>query len=172
MSHQVQLSPAASHCPTAVLDPAGHAAEPPACRSRWPYSPGRTCAGYRPTLETWSARPSFTPRQRFPGEPGTGTAGPVRAVLPRSRHCPLPGPIPAKREAAPGHRGQLVRAALRAEPSGQRSASKAHDRDRPASYPGATCHRPPIDPHRHQAQACPNDRADASDSAEMSACTR
>src|ERR1035441_9442619 len=126
MSHQVQLSPAASHCPTAVLDPAGHAAEPPACRRRWPYSPGRTCAGYRPTLETWSARPSLTPRQRFPGEPGTSTtAGPVRSVLPRSRHCPLPGPIPAKREAAPGHRGQLVRAALRAEPS---CWARIHDR--------------------------------------------
>ena len=39
MSHQVQLSPAASHCPTAVLDPARHAPKPPACRSRWPYSP-------------------------------------------------------------------------------------------------------------------------------------
>jgi hypothetical protein len=31
MSHQVQLSPAASHRPTAALDPAGHAAEPSAC---------------------------------------------------------------------------------------------------------------------------------------------
>ena len=43
------------------------------------------------------------------------------------------------------HRGRLVRAALRAEPSGQRSASKAHDRDRPAGYPAGTCHRPPVD---------------------------
>jgi Glyoxalase-like domain len=42
MSHQVPLSPAASHRPTAVLDRAGHATEPPACRSRCPYSPGRT----------------------------------------------------------------------------------------------------------------------------------
>jgi hypothetical protein len=60
MSHEVQLSPAASHCPTAVLDPAGHAAEPPACRSRCPYFPGRAYAGYCPTLEIRSARPSFT----------------------------------------------------------------------------------------------------------------
>jgi len=154
MSHQVQLSPAASHCPTAVLDPAGHAAEPPACRRRWPYSPGRTCAGYRPTLETWSARPSFTPRQRFPGEPGTGTAGPLRAVLPWSRHCPLAGPIPAKREAARGHRGQLARR-ITCRAIRQRSATKAHDRDRPAGYPGATCRRPPVDPRRHRAQASP-----------------
>ena len=39
MFHQVQLSPAASHRPTAVLDPARHATEPSACRSRCPYSP-------------------------------------------------------------------------------------------------------------------------------------
>jgi hypothetical protein len=42
MSHQVPLTPAASHRPTAVLDRAGHATEPPARRSRCPYSPGRT----------------------------------------------------------------------------------------------------------------------------------
>ena len=151
MSHHVQLSPAASHRPTAVMDPARHATEPPACRSRCPYSRGQTCAGYCPTLEIRSARPSFTPRQRFPGEPGTGAAGPVRAVC----HCPLADPTPAQREAQ-GHRGQLVRAALCAEPSGQRSASKAHDRDRPACYLAGTCQRPPVDPLRHQAQASPN----------------
>src|SRR5216683_2621316 len=52
MSHQVQLSPAASHRPTAVLDPARHATEPPACRSRCPYSP----AGNAPdTVPPWKS---------------------------------------------------------------------------------------------------------------------
>lgn len=34
MSHQVQLRSAGSHCPHCRLAPAGHAAKPPACRSR------------------------------------------------------------------------------------------------------------------------------------------
>jgi hypothetical protein len=58
-----------------------------------------------------------------------------------------------------GHRAGTWRATLHTGASGQRSASKAHDRDRPAGYPGATCHRPPRDPHRHQMQASPNDHA-------------
>src|ERR1039457_2485544 len=82
MSHQVQLSPAASHCPTAVLDPAGHAAEPPACRSRCPYSP----AGHAPDTVPpgiRSARPSFTPPPKIPGRARdrhgrTGPRGPAR----------------------------------------------------------------------------------------------
>lgn len=114
MSHDVQLSPAASHCPTAVLDPAGHAAEPPACRSRWPYSPAGHASDTVPPWKSDLHGHLSHPRQRFPGEQGTGTAGPVRAVLPLS----AARPIPAKREAARGHRGQLARAGLRAEPSG------------------------------------------------------
>jgi hypothetical protein len=160
MSHQVQLSPAASHRPTAVLDPAGHATEPPACRSRCPYFPGQTCAGYCPTLEIRSERPSFTPRQRFPGDPGTGAAGPVRAVL------PLSAGRPDSREEGSARTPRATCARRpRAEPSRQRSASKPHDRDRPARYPADTCHRPSVDRLRHQAQASPNDHAGASDSA-------
>src|ERR1017187_7185013 len=51
MSHQVQLSPTASHPPTAVLDPARHATGPPACRRRCPYSPRPDMRRYCPTLE-------------------------------------------------------------------------------------------------------------------------
>ena len=87
MSHQVQLSAAVSHCPAAVLDPAGAAAEPLACSSRGPYS--------RPDMR-WTVPPWESdlhghrshPRQRFPGEPWIGTAGPVRVVLPLSAGRP------------------------------------------------------------------------------------
>src|ERR1700730_17581625 len=94
MSHQVQLSPAASHCPTAVLDPARHAAEPPACRSRCPYSPSQTCAGYCPPLEIRSARPSFTSPPKMPGRARdrharTGPRGPA-TVPPLSADRPDP----------------------------------------------------------------------------------
>ena len=74
--------------PTAVPDPAGHAAEPPACRSRCPYSPGRT--GHVPdTSHLW--RPDLHGhlsrlRQRFPDKPEDREAGPTCAVPPRSRH--------------------------------------------------------------------------------------
>jgi hypothetical protein len=142
MSHQVQLSPAASHRPTAVLDPAGHAAEPPACRSRCPYFPGRACAGYCPTLEIRSARPSFTPPPRFPADPGTGTAGPVRAVPPRSAGRP-----DSREEGSGARTPRATGAPLHAGPSAQRPASKTHDRARPAGYPAGTCHRPPADLH-------------------------
>jgi len=105
MSHQIQLSPAASHCPTAVLDPAGQAAEPTACRSRWAVLP-------RPDMRRilshlWKSDlhgHRSHPRQRLPGEPGTGTAGPVRAVLPRSSGKP----DSPEEGAAGGHRGQLA----------------------------------------------------------------
>ena len=89
MSHQGQLSPAASHRPTAVLDPAGHAAEPPACRSRCPYSPGRTghVPDTFPPLEIRSAQASFTPPPKIPGqarEPAARTNPPGPATIPRS----------------------------------------------------------------------------------------
>jgi hypothetical protein len=87
MSHQVQLSPAASHCPTAVLDPAGHAAEPPACRSRartprpemrrilsHPGNPIRTAISHTPAKIPRRARDQY--------------GRTVRAVLPRSAGRP------------------------------------------------------------------------------------
>jgi hypothetical protein len=70
--------------------PGRRAAKPPACRSQCPPLP--------PVVHAPDSVPPWKsdlhghrshPRQRFPGEPGTGTAGLVRAVLPRSRHCPL-----------------------------------------------------------------------------------
>jgi hypothetical protein len=161
MSHQVQLSPAESHRPTAVLDPAWHAAAPSACRSRCPYSPGRT--GHVPdTSHPWKSdlhgHLSHL-RQRFPDKPEDRQAGPIRAVLPRSRHLSAGRPDFPRRGKRPEDTADTWRAALHTGPSEQRSASKAHDRDRPARYPGATCHRPPRDPRRHQMQASPNDRA-------------
>ena len=115
--------------------------------------PGLACAGYCPTLEIRSARPSFTPRrQRFPGEPGTGTAGPVRPVLPRSAGRPN------SREEGSGAKTPRATGApqyMTSHPASDLPASKAHDRDRPASYPGATGHRPPVDPRRHRAQGSP-----------------
>ena len=48
MSHQVQLSPAESHRPTAVLDPARHATDPRACRAD-----ARTPPGNRPVVPGW-----------------------------------------------------------------------------------------------------------------------
>jgi hypothetical protein len=165
MSHQVPLSPAASHCPTAVLDPAGHATDPPACRSRCPYSPGRTCAGYCPTLEIRSARPSLTPPPKIPGRARDrhGRTRPCRSATVRwqadSREEGSGARTP-RATGAPhyvlGHPGsdllaRLVAAVdLRATPRG-------------------TCHRPPVDRLRHQAQASPNDHVGASDSAESSA---
>ena len=151
MSHQVQLSPAASHCPTAVLDPAGHATDPPACRSRCPYSPGRTCADTVPPWKSDLHGHLSHPRQRFPGEPGTGTAGPGRAGPPRSAGRPDSreegsGARTPRATGAPhyvlGHPGsdllaRLVAAVnLRATPRG-------------------TCHRPPVDRLRHQGRPAP-----------------
>jgi hypothetical protein len=152
MSHQVQLSPAASHCPTAVLDPAGHATDPPACRSRCPYSPGRTCAGYCPTLEIRSARPSLTPPPKIPGRARDrhGRTRPCRSATVRwQARFPRRG---KRREDTAGN----WRAALRAGPSRQRSASKARGRGRPASYPAgylpSTSRRPATPPGAGQPQ--------------------
>ncbi len=103
---------------------------------------------------------------RSPAERATPCPGPARQDRSaRSCHGPLAGPIPAKREAARGHRGQLA-AALRAEPSGQRPASKAHDRARPAGYPADTCHRPPVDLRRQRGAGQPQRPSGASDSAD------
>ena len=150
MSHQVQLSPAASHRPTAVLDPAGHAVEPPACRSRCPYSPARHAPD---TVTSWKSDPHghrSHPAKDSPAIPGAVRQDPVRAVL------PLSAGRPDSREegSARTPRATCARRPL-AEPSRQRSASKPHDRNRPARYPADTCHRPSVDRLRHQAQASP-----------------
>jgi len=166
MSHQVQLGPAASHCPTAVLNPAGHATKPPACRSRCPATPRPYMRRIVFRLGNPIRTAIFHTRQRFPGESGTGTAEPVRAVLPRSRHCPLAGPTPAKKKRREDTAGNLCTLHyVPSHPGSDLPASKAHDRDRPVRYPGATGHRPLVVPRRHRAQASPNDHADASDSA-------
>jgi hypothetical protein len=109
MCHQVQLSPAASHRPTAVLDPAWHAAEPPACRTRCPYSPGRT--GHVPDTST-SADPIctgifHTSAKDSLDKPEDRQTGPIRAVLPRSRHLSAGRPDSGEEEAPRGHRGHL-----------------------------------------------------------------
>jgi hypothetical protein len=147
--------------PTAGLDPAGHAADPPACRSRCSYSPGRS--GHVPdTSHPWRSdlhgHLSHL-RQSFPDKPEDLQAGPIRAVLPRSRHLSAGRPDFPRRGNHPGDTAGTWRAALHTGPSGQRSASKAHDRDRPAEYPGATCHRPPRNRRPHQMQASPDDHA-------------
>jgi hypothetical protein len=93
MSHQVQLSPAASHCPTALLDPAGHAAEATGLPQPIAVLSGRTCAGYCHTLEIRSGRPSFTPPPKIPGRARdrygsrTGPRGPA-TIPPRSAGRP------------------------------------------------------------------------------------
>jgi hypothetical protein len=104
MSHQVQLSPAASHCPTAVLDPARHAAEPPACRSRCPYS--------RPDMRrilSHLGNPSctrifHTSAKDSQTSPRTGRQDQSArsATIPPSVGCQAR--FPAKREATRGHR--------------------------------------------------------------------
>jgi hypothetical protein len=89
-----------------VLDPAGHAVEPPACRSRSHTPP--------PDMRRILSHPGnpirtaifLTPANDSPASPGPVRQEPVRAVLPLSTGRP----IPAKREAQ-GHRRQLARAA-------------------------------------------------------------
>jgi hypothetical protein len=156
MSHQVQLSPAAAHRPTAALDPARHAAEPPACRSRCPYSRPdmrRILSHLGNPICTRIFHTSAKDSQTSP-RTGRQDQSARSATIPPS--VGWQARFPAKREATRGHR-RAPGAALHTGPSGQRSASKTHDRDRPAGYPGATCHRPPRDPRRHQMQASPMD---------------
>jgi hypothetical protein len=149
MSHQVQLSPAASHCPIAVLDPAGHAARPPTCRSRCPpLPPAAHAPDSVPPWKIRSARPSFTPRPkigRARDQYGrTGPRGP--ATVP-----PLSAGRPDSREEGSGARTPRATGAphyMTSHPASDLPASKAHNRDRPVRYPGATGHRPPVDPRR------------------------
>ena len=88
MSHQVQLSPAASHRPTAVLDPAGHAAKPPACRSRCPPLP-------RPDMRrilSHPGNPICTAIFHTPAKDSRASPGPARQDRSaRSCHGPLAG---------------------------------------------------------------------------------
>jgi hypothetical protein len=156
MSHQVQLSPAASHRPNCRPGPG---------RRRWaaglpqPMSvlprPDRTCARYFPPLGDSICRASCPPPPKIPGQ-ARGPAGRTNprgpATIPPSVRWQARFPRRGKR---PEDTAGTWRAALHAGPSGRRSASKAHDRDRPAGYPGATCHRPPRDPRRDQMQASP-----------------
>ena len=152
MSHQVQLSPTASHHPPPSWTRPGTplSSRPAAADVRTP-RPDRTCAGYFPPLEIRSARASFTPPPKMPGQ----ARGPAGRTNPRGpadlATCPLADPISRKEEATRGHRGDLARRvtyrAIR-----QRSASKAHDRDRPARYPGATSQGPAPPPDAGQAQ--------------------
>ena len=141
MSHQVQLSPAASHRPTAVLDPAGHAAKPPACRGRCPPLPRPDMRRIVSHLEIRSSRPSFTPRQRFPGEPGTGTAGP-----------PWPGSVPLWRRssaACPTARCAPKKPSSCASPTAT-CPPRLGDAD---PDPGRAPHRQGMDRHRIQPSA-------------------
>src|ERR1017187_6769177 len=127
MSHQVQLSPAASHCPTALLDPAGHAAEATGLPQPMPANPpGRTCAGYCHILEIRSARPSFTPPPKIPGRARdqygrTGPRGPA-TIPPRSAGRP------DSREEGSGARTPRVTGAphyMTSHPASDLPASKA-----------------------------------------------
>jgi hypothetical protein len=93
-----------------------------------------------------------TPAKDSRASPGHGRIGPRGPATVRGQaRLPRRG---KRREDTGGN----WRAALHDEPSGQRSASKANDRDRPVRDPGATCRRPPADPRRHQAQASPYDQ--------------
>jgi hypothetical protein len=104
------------------------------------------------------------PRQRFPGEPGTGTAGPGRAGPPRSAGRP------DSREEGSGARTPRATGAphyVLGHPGSDLLARLVAAVDLRAT-PRGTCHRPPVDRLRHQAQASPNDHVGASDSAELS----
>ena len=161
MCHQVQLSPAASHRPTAVLGPdrtCRSAAGPlPAADVRTPHP----VLPPPPTSHPWRSdlHGHLSPlRQRVPDKPKVVTQ--IQSA--RSCHDPAPcrlgRPDFPRRGKRPKDTADTWRAASSTGPSEQRSASKAHDRDRPARYPEL----PVIDlrdPRRPQIPASPNDRA-------------
>ena len=80
------------------------------------------------------------------GPPGPATVPPLSAVRPNSREEGSGARTP-RATGAPQY--------MTSHPASDLPASKAHARDRPASYPGATGHRPPVDPRRHRAQGSP-----------------
>jgi hypothetical protein len=93
--------------------------------------------------------PICMPSFHAPARDSRATPGPVRQDR-SARSCH--GPATVRSQARFPRRGSGARTPratgaphyVSGHP-GQRSASKAHDRDRPAGYPGATCHRPPVD---------------------------
>ncbi len=83
--------------------PAGHVTEAPACSSRCPHCPGRTGAGYRPTLEIRFARPFFTPPPQIPGRHRDRQREPILRLTP---HFSLCSPLPrssSRRDAVPAN---------------------------------------------------------------------
>jgi hypothetical protein len=130
--------------PPLTLDPVGHLTDPPACRSRCPYS--------RPDMRRILSHPGNPIRTAIshPAKDSPASPGPARQdQSARSCHGPLAGLILAKREAVRGHHGQLAHRIM-CRASSQRSASKPHGRDRPASYPAgylpSTSRRPATPP--------------------------
>jgi hypothetical protein len=143
MSHQVQLSPVASH-----------AAKPSARRSRCPplsrpHMRRIVVPPWKSALHDHRSQPAKDSRAS-PGQYGrTGPHGPT-TVPPLSAHRP---DFPEEGSGAKTPRATGAPYYMTSHPASDLLASKGHDRDRPLRYPRATGHRPPVDPHRHQAQA-------------------
>jgi hypothetical protein len=165
MSHKVQLSLTASHCPllswTRPGTPLSHRpAAADARHSPRPYmrrilshpgNPIRTAIFHTPAKIPTRARDQYGRT----GPRGPATVPPLSAEGPDSREEGS-GARTSRATGAPHH--------MTSHPASALPASKAHDRDRPVGYPGSTGHRPPVDPRRHRAQASPNDHVGASDS--------
>jgi hypothetical protein len=115
-------APCCAALPTSGLA-AGRLGLPPDSRHRGQPPPGRAAAVPVPA--------------RSPEPAVGGATRPVRPPpeAPRPRLVTVAAPAPPRTEATRGHRAGTWRAALHTGPSGQRSASKAHDRDRPAGLP-------------------------------------
>ncbi len=116
-----------------------------------PRPPSATC-GPRPG--PW---PSLPPRSPRPWPVGPTTCATRRFPSGWRPVSPRPGWPSERGTASKCYSASTPSASRRprAEPSRQRSASKPHDRNRPARYPADTCHRPSVDRLRHQAQASP-----------------
>ena len=170
MSHEVQLSPAASNSPTAPPpSPAAHVTEAPDCRTRWPRTEAarqahdiatpqksgssghfsRPCHGSPAGAARWNR--SARSRQ-VPGPP------PRRTRL----DPPRPGPATARRprrSAGQQRTAPSKRTSLPAEPAPPRPRPRPADqvthRHRPAMYLRCTCHRPCADLRRHRAGPAP-----------------
>lgn len=126
MSRQVQLSPAASHSPAAVLDPARHAAEPPACRGACPPLPRPDMRRIVSHLEFRSSRPSLTPAKDSRANPGPvrqdrrgpdpSRSGGVLRLLVLRRAAPRRSHSLAPRRLPPARHGWGTRTLTRAAP--------------------------------------------------------
>jgi len=102
MSHEVQLSPAASNHPTATLPSRPSWARAPRCRpgAAELLRPGQAPSAVTPRIPAWVVTISV-PRHRCPAAAETGTVEPTLTVKPPSRHPPAeparPGrDLPAK----------------------------------------------------------------------------